>query len=444
MPEKKEYLEFKRLLIKAIGNCSQREFAQRCEMSFEHLNRCLKNDVISRPSKKTLMKICNASDGRVSAKELYTACGYDINDMYRELRLSRSKMTVYERMNVVSNDLVAYTKELISETRIYNNWEEFIWAFLSMYKVENLTFVGGAEAKEANIAEKKGEMYKSFTVKWSMTKDDYTKYNVMHEIAIFFVITSGGKILITDIAVEPYILDKLGLVPDFFVNEFLKEYETLHDVPFFATCCESKYKDKSPERILLDKIFGDEENQIRLPHSYYGYGFIYDGVPKNFINFLLAHKETFCKSEEETELYEEVINADLSDRSYIEKIFSTYDMISNNGNKYGVARAIVNIINRELYDKGLPHIVSFDTSDNEFGEVLKPVIAIDDEYIDMENGKIKKESVKIREEIMNQYAKELMMPSVGTTLHISYIPLDLHAFQEHIKYDNDDDMSFLE
>lgn len=71
------YPEFRNFLILAIGNKRKKqEFADDAGLSASHLSRMLNNDIISRPSRSTLRKIANASEGRVSYQDLLFSCEY--------------------------------------------------------------------------------------------------------------------------------------------------------------------------------------------------------------------------------------------------------------------------------------------------------------------------------------------------------------------------------
>ena len=66
--------EFRKIMLKAIGNSSRAEFARKCGITPQHLSRLMseKNDVT--PSRTTLQKI--ADNSPASLEELLVACGY--------------------------------------------------------------------------------------------------------------------------------------------------------------------------------------------------------------------------------------------------------------------------------------------------------------------------------------------------------------------------------
>ena len=69
---------FEELLKLAIGKLgNQNEFAKRAGISHEYLNRMLRHPEKYRPSRATLRKIADASNGRISLDRLERSCGYD-------------------------------------------------------------------------------------------------------------------------------------------------------------------------------------------------------------------------------------------------------------------------------------------------------------------------------------------------------------------------------
>lgn len=67
---------FRELLRKAIGDRSQKEFAEVAGLSYYNLNRMLNKDDNGVPAIKSLEKIAEASQGRVTLGQLKAACGY--------------------------------------------------------------------------------------------------------------------------------------------------------------------------------------------------------------------------------------------------------------------------------------------------------------------------------------------------------------------------------
>jgi len=67
------------LIKKALGNRTQKSFAEDIQLSKEHLSRLITQKRESPPTINTLVKIAANSQNTVSLKELLSACGYDPN-----------------------------------------------------------------------------------------------------------------------------------------------------------------------------------------------------------------------------------------------------------------------------------------------------------------------------------------------------------------------------
>ena len=68
---------YKTLIREAIGSRTQAEFARAAGISRFSLSHILSAKETRIPFRGTLVKIADASEGRVSAKELLAACGRD-------------------------------------------------------------------------------------------------------------------------------------------------------------------------------------------------------------------------------------------------------------------------------------------------------------------------------------------------------------------------------
>lgn len=67
------------LLKRALGNRTQKSFAEDIQISKEHLSRLVTQKRETPPTIDTLTKIALNSQNRVSVRELLSACGYDPN-----------------------------------------------------------------------------------------------------------------------------------------------------------------------------------------------------------------------------------------------------------------------------------------------------------------------------------------------------------------------------
>lgn len=75
---------YRELLRKAIGDRSQREFARVAGLSCYNLNRMLNKDDNGVPTVRSLEKIAEASQGRVTLGQLKAACGYSPDERTAE------------------------------------------------------------------------------------------------------------------------------------------------------------------------------------------------------------------------------------------------------------------------------------------------------------------------------------------------------------------------
>lgn len=76
----------------------------------------------------------------------------------------------------------------------------------------------------------------------------------------------------------------------------------------------------------------------------YGYGFASDCDEGKLIDFIKAHKDTFCRSNEEKEMYKEMLDH-TSDEYDLEDFFSSYSD-DQSGNE-GCGAVISNVMSRE-------------------------------------------------------------------------------------------------
>lgn len=95
----------------------------------------------------------------------------------------------------------------------------------------------------------------------------------------------------------------------------------------------------------LWKIGKEMVNIMSMRSSFvYGYGFNSDCDEEKLIDFIKNHKEAFCKTDGEKELYEEML--DYTEKEYdLEDFFENYECDSNG--LEGIGAVIANIMSRE-------------------------------------------------------------------------------------------------
>lgn len=77
----------------------------------------------------------------------------------------------------------------------------------------------------------------------------------------------------------------------------------------------------------------------------YGYGFNCDSDEGKLIDFIKEHRETFCKSDREKELYNDMLNYTESEYYGLEDFFEDYSC--DNTGMEGMGAVIANIMSRE-------------------------------------------------------------------------------------------------
>lgn len=83
----------------------------------------------------------------------------------------------------------------------------------------------------------------------------------------------------------------------------------------------------------------------------YGFGFPIDDVSeKGLIEFIKAHEKTFCQTDDEVEIFEELSTiTDVSDKEISAKVNALFEDYQSDLNcNYGYGAAISNIITREI------------------------------------------------------------------------------------------------
>ena len=81
-------------------------------------------------------------------------------------------------------------------------------------------------------------------------------------------------------------------------------------------------------------------------YTMYGYGFKCECEDKNIVEFIKAHKEAFCKTDNEKALYKRIEN--YSGEESLEDLFDDYGYNCEQSHNDGVYAVISNIMTREV------------------------------------------------------------------------------------------------
>ncbi len=76
-----DFGKLSRLILLAKGSRSQKDFAEECGVTAQHLCKCIKKKIIHTPSVAFLKKIASHADNNVQLSDLLSAAGYDVYNM---------------------------------------------------------------------------------------------------------------------------------------------------------------------------------------------------------------------------------------------------------------------------------------------------------------------------------------------------------------------------
>ena len=123
---------FSILLKRALGNRTQKSFAEDIQMSKEHLSRLVTQKRETPPTIDTLTKIALNSQNRVSLQELLSVCGYDpntvsvpatINHMMETVKLALSHIPYHQ---LLPNDFM-FRKRSHSPLVFSFSFRQYFW-----------------------------------------------------------------------------------------------------------------------------------------------------------------------------------------------------------------------------------------------------------------------------------------------------------------------------
>lgn len=437
---KKAYSEFRQLLVKCIGSDSQADFAIKAKISKEHLNRLLKNDLISRPSKDTLAKIYRASNADdVSMNDLMLSCEYCESDVPVVKRMMYNSVSEYEDDESIVHAVINSFKQMLSKHKIYSNiggivvdYKDHYMPFASKFSIyiadsgDAIVFTVDSCLADTSINVGKGEKLMAAQISWESRLNETQVVIKTIEFMLSFVNTDCNGIILTDAIFRPTLVARCH--PDIALMKCWKNSimssDNMVDLDDIDCILIGDIRNKplgsSPEEKLLACIFGNPYSDKCIFHDVkYGYGFSYDNNGDKLIDFIKNHKSAFLDiglsgNEVATEIYEElfdehnelyhsVSNSDLD--MYLSRLYT------RDANSF--AETICAIIRNELslkYKNELTSVhprlyfVNYQVSADEFRSILKPVITIDDEFMCELNAASLGD--KFRKEIQ-KYASEL-------------------------------------
>lgn len=439
MPEQKEYRRFRELLRKAMGDMSQKAFAERAGLSVEHLNRLLNNAEISRPSKTTLSKIQKASNGTVNIYDLFESCEYSMTDgKYYAEKMERD-LPLRERLELGAQRLLAGFKELIKDTEILPDPVGFFRSYKARYGLDVKHFIYSLEDIVENKGTHKGQYIMPCLAEWKIRKEVAVYYEVKTYLVLFFVKLSNGAVMLTDAAVDGETLTEYGIIPQDILDRLYEDGEDAAKLPSLSIVKLNRKKELSAEERLLRAVFGTENDTVlSLKTLDCGHGSVYRETPEGFIHWLQNNKQYFRSNEQEVEILEEIEGRKVLFVKDADEIFAEYSY----GDAEGTAGAVYAVLDRKFKDKGYPFEIRYCANDIPIqdGTVkedakkcpltrLLPVLYVSDDSIAIK-GRLDTEALKQMETVLKQEFRSLKIPTYGTTLAYTEMRFDQTEIQD--------------
>lgn len=242
--------ECRELIKKAMGSRKQNEFAEIAGLSLFNLNRLLNQENPGVPRKSTLVKIAEASEGRVTEAQILHSCGYDVimpSDTQPELTPQEANLQIassikqgLEDMSGKANKFGSVQDVLETATLLRGNGKVYKYVI--------------RDEKEYKGPGKRGaEKFVLATIVWR-----HQGYDARMGIAVYFCRTEGGGVIISECDFD---LDSLLSVEHPDAGEMLFSIAEQGDAKYtdFPTVfiCK-KHVPGEAEKKLLKAIFGEE------------------------------------------------------------------------------------------------------------------------------------------------------------------------------------------
>ena len=303
-----KFPEFRALLRNGIGTRSQKQFAEETGLSRGGVNRLLNEEVISRPTKKTLLAI--AAHTNVDTTELFESCGYETPD------IRAVSMAVKNALNDVFSSNIGHSFEgnvpdlcLADVVLPYAN--DYCWTLLK---------------DGDNKGPLPGKIFETWAFSWRFGKEFANTY---------FTIS------MTEARDGEKILCGTTLDADVMLSHYLK-------ICFMEDIAEKIGKDTS----AIIGRFGEELNGLaRLAHSEriygtyevtdIGCGFYYNKTPDGFMEYVMNNAEYFCVNKETQALYRRLVTGENPD-----EVFKDYEGQEAVGGK-GTGNVIADILTKK-------------------------------------------------------------------------------------------------
>lgn len=428
MAEKKRYEEFRELLRDAFAKSgceSQKEFAERIGISNEHLNRLLHNSEIARPSKKTLQKILSVS--RVNPRAMFLSCEYDELDAKIIMGGIAKQFDGYAQQKFMVEDLTAGFLRLKAKAAMYSGLKELFRCFVE----QESTLFRQVQVLQMQEVSDGTEILCKGT---GQVSKDVDTFNVIEVYFILTVaITVQRKYILTGVEVSGEALALRHWIPEEALDAMLANDVCPLELEFFAVTRERKSETPSPEKRLLQAIFGETRNEatdLRLFDVTFGIGSVYKETPSGFLFYVMTNQTYFGTYEEEYELLENLLDLAQKGSCDISEIDAVCASYSYSG-ETGTGAVICKILNQKIVAVDSTVEVEYHVNE-QYTDRLYPVIFVREDTYWTKDGMDKEKRDKI-DAFLREEMRALGMPTYGQTVYYSSITLqkkDMDNMQE--------------
>lgn len=377
---------FKSLLKTAIGSRTNVAFAQEANISTEHLSRILNNPQKHRPTRSTLNKIAGASLGTVSLNTLEEVCGYiptklkerkdvsgtnfrkDAGIIYKEIR--DTAVSVFEnakgKVMTVNTFVDGLMKKIMSDKEKYgDNMGEIAYSVEDFRGFQN----NGIDIDYDESMDMMSEegIWLVFCISFSLSTMNSNTFETLFFVRIETLdgedddercIDYDEKVKLIAMKCENgfYSIKNKSVISDG-DNDYFRSLrrKMVSETAQYAAL----HSDEEENEMLIELGFLFKDKDICEKHgivcntrpcSVEGVGFYVDNLlPSQVRKFIIRHHEAFVRSDDEQEMYTNILINDTPTLSKLRQILK--DVVSYNADGAAscdiIAVAIANIIYRE-------------------------------------------------------------------------------------------------
>lgn len=448
----RNYESFRALLRSAIGNNTQAAFAKRTGISAEHLNRMLNSKTIHRPSQQTLESIAKCALNGVTLQDMINALNFDDPEYHvltvRDIANEEAKREFAPSFEETANKVFSLVKrsvtKLFDEEKIYgvSDINDF------MLKVaDNYNFLRKTGSNDIDIdlfydieapRQYFGLIYDDVTHYVTVNLNIAGDYNSADSMLIiyFSYLAKSDDIIIQHADMSMCNIVDLYGFPPVLMQKYGAEnadegevMDKIRNLPYYICIKTMRQCAPGAEKRLLDFIFGNNDKpENYVPKTIYGFGFDITEVPKNFKDFVLAHKTAileYCRKSKTAylKMMQRLQAAESAeDGKVCAEAFNDYtnDVYCEDG-WMAVLTGIMRI------ETGFPFYLYSEETDPKVTSVLpdlskESVIIIPEDYIISKN--ISNNTVV---SVVGRYAAELGIESFGD---IEYHDYDIQEFRK--------------